>query len=179
MAAGRSDRPAAGHCHVVGLPRWRPSRRPSTAHVGQVYLTCPTWAALERCGGARSTRKPGGCPPPGAAVWPSSQPPPAVTRVLLPGRRLAGEGANTRRSRGLATDLIHQPPQGGWGLVEVEPGVRRFRRLPMRSEAAGDGSARAPAQHDAPDELRTERRVPLLKEPLQGSGVIWMARNPG
>ncbi len=40
----------------------------------------------------------------------------------------------------------------------------------MSSEAAGDGAARAPAQHNVPEELRTERRVPLLKETLQASG---------
>ena len=52
----------------------------------------------------------------GAAISPSPQPPPAVTRVLLTGRCFAGGGARARRGRGLATDLIHQPPQGGWGL---------------------------------------------------------------
>ncbi len=32
---------------------------------------------------------------------------------------------------------------------------------------------------DVGGEWRRESRVPLLKEPLQGSGVLWMARNPG
>ena len=41
---------------------------------------------------------------------------PASTRVLLPGYRFAGEGARARRGRGLAANLIHQPPRGGWGL---------------------------------------------------------------
>jgi hypothetical protein len=61
----------------------------------------------------------------GAALSPSPQPPPAVTRVQFTGHWFAGGGARARRGRGLATDLIHRPTRGRWGLAA---GGRERRR---------------------------------------------------
>jgi hypothetical protein len=67
--------------------------------------------------------------PTGAALSPSPQPPPAVTRVQFTGCRFAGGGARARRGRGLATDLIHQPTRGRWGLCALRRIVhRRFHQ---------------------------------------------------
>ena len=79
----------------------------------------------------------------------------------------------------LATDLIHQPPQGGWAAcgrerrqekverrIHLEYGA--VRRFPMRGEAAGDKKARAPARDDVGCE--NERRSRPASWVAQGTG---------
>jgi hypothetical protein len=133
----------------------------------------------------------GGSPRWDAALSPSPRPPPAVTRDVLTGRRLAGGGARARRGRELATDLIHQPTRGRWGLAAERGEAREwkkevlgercaagpnleygaFRRFPMRSAAARGGECGLPHGTASPRSVVQPRRaawdaVSLANRPL-------------
>jgi hypothetical protein len=76
-----------------------------------------SWDKFENLSGLHASGGIAPCTPHGGvSLVPSPLPSPASTRVQFTGCRFAGEGVRARRGCGLAADLIHQPPQGGWGL---------------------------------------------------------------
>jgi hypothetical protein len=157
--------------------RTAPWRRPSGLRVCR-----PGWCR-ERCAGRRRANLKVDARD--AALSPSPQPPPAASRVPCTGRRFAGGGARARRGHGLAADLIHQPPQGQWGLAACGRERRKervesrrcgaglhleygaVRRFPMRFEDAWSGDGGLPHGRTSRG-LRTSVSRGTLKRSLTG-----------
>jgi hypothetical protein len=101
----------------------------------------------------------------GVSLVPSPHPSPASTRVRLIGCRFAGEGARARRGRGLAIDLIHQPPRGGWGLAACGR-ERREQKVERRGLRRGPVAGLVPSCQQAP------QNRPLRGAPKPARGLL-------